>query len=121
MFAYSTPNIFEGVKAIGFQYCSDANGENNHSHIIVNKAAIDAAIARHQRIYKLGEHLRGKDGAVGTDGPYALRNHDQMLIRRVKVALAAENATLAALIPDCMTAENMEMLAKLRVSKRKGV
>jgi len=39
----------------------------------------------------------------------------------LKVALAAENATLAALIPDCMTAENMEMLAKLRVSKRKGV
>ena len=120
-FAYSTPNIFAGVKAIGFQYCTDGNGENIHSHIIVNDEAINAAIAKHQRVYQLGEHLRGKEGSVGTGGAYALRNHDSMLINRLKAKIAEENQELAALIPECLTASTIDMLKELRVRRRLGI
>jgi hypothetical protein len=117
-FAYSTPNIFTGVKAIGFQYCTDGNAEKIHSHIIVIEEAINAAIAKHQRVYQLGEHLRGKEGSVGTSGAYALRNHDSMLINRVKTMIAAQNPELAALIPECLTASHIDMLKELRVRRR---
>ena len=65
--------------------------------------------------------MRGKEGSVGTGGAYALRNHDSMLINRLKAKIAEENPELAALIPECLTASTIDMLKELRVRRRLGI
>ena len=111
--AYSTPNIYAAVERVGHQYCSDANGQNARSHIIIDDKSVNAAIEKNKATFALGESFR-KGGVGGTKGIHFLRNREQMALDAVKDGLAKKNPELARMVPNWLNSGLVQTIQSLR-------